>query len=91
MRVHDRKERQFRVYLPGMDVRVQVVGERVFPCEIDSDVVDYRYARRQGGRARPRPSTLPTDVADRCRPTSGSPQSYRIRRRRGVTVNYIDF
>lgn len=57
---------QFQAYVPGVDVRVHVVGDEVFPCEIVSDAVDYRYARRQGKSTRMRGCTLPPDVADRC-------------------------
>lgn len=40
---------QFQRKVRGRDVRVHVVGEQVFATGIDSDAVDYRYARRQVG------------------------------------------
>ena len=35
---------QLQAYVPGLDVRVHVVGERWFACAIRSDAPDYRYA-----------------------------------------------
>jgi glutathione synthase/RimK-type ligase-like ATP-grasp enzyme len=35
---------QFQQYVPGVDVRVHVVSDRTFACEIRSDADDYRYA-----------------------------------------------
>lgn len=40
---------QFQRKVPGRDVRVHVVGDALFATGIDSDAVDYRYARRQVG------------------------------------------
>ncbi len=57
---------QFQVLVPGIDVRVHVIGDEAFATEIVSDVVDYRYARRSGGRAELRPFALPADVEERC-------------------------
>lgn len=55
---------QFQSYVPGTDVRVHVVGERVFACEITSDAVDYRYpGEREVER---RLVTLPDDISARC-------------------------
>lgn len=39
---------QFQRYIPGDNVRVHVVGERVFATRVHSDAVDYRYARKEG-------------------------------------------
>lgn len=61
---------QFQAYVPGTDVRVHVVGDEVFPCEIVSEAVDYRYASRQGTHADLRRCTLPIDVAEQCRKAS---------------------
>jgi hypothetical protein len=57
---------QFQAYVPGQDVRVHVVSGEAVPCDVVSDVVDYRYARRQGGSVELRASVLPKDVAERC-------------------------
>ncbi|WP_164015777.1 ATP-grasp domain-containing protein [Pyxidicoccus trucidator] len=58
---------QFQAYVPGQDVRVHVVGDEVFPAEIVSDAVDYRYARRSGSSVELRAGLLDIDVAERCR------------------------
>jgi hypothetical protein len=58
---------QFQAWVPGVDVRVHVVGTELFSCEISSKADDYRYAAAQGDEARFRPSTLPPEVADACR------------------------
>ncbi|MET0340205.1 MAG: glutathione synthase [Polyangiales bacterium] len=57
---------QFQALVPGVDVRVHVVGEALFATRVDSDVTDYRYARRQGGEARLTAVELPTSLAARC-------------------------
>jgi hypothetical protein len=35
---------QFQAYVEGVDVRVHVVGHRVFATRVASDAADYRYA-----------------------------------------------
>jgi glutathione synthase/RimK-type ligase-like ATP-grasp enzyme len=57
---------QFQEYVPGVDVRVHVVGDAAFATEVRSDATDYRYARRAGLAADLRSVELPADVADRC-------------------------
>jgi glutathione synthase/RimK-type ligase-like ATP-grasp enzyme len=57
---------QFQERVPGIDVRVHVVGDEVFPTRIISDVLDYRYARKQGGNAELEAVDLDDDVAERC-------------------------
>jgi hypothetical protein len=54
---------QFQELVEGLDVRVHVVGERVFATACDSPVVDYRYA---DGAARLAPFDLPEETAARC-------------------------
>lgn len=56
----------FQRRLEGTNVRVHVVGQEVHATEIDADVVDYRYASRQGGRAELRPTTLEPRIRERC-------------------------
>jgi glutathione synthase/RimK-type ligase-like ATP-grasp enzyme len=58
---------QFQQYIEGADLRVHVVGDEVFGCEIRSSADDYRYPRRQGADAQVRPYDVPPDLADRCR------------------------
>jgi len=58
---------QFQERVDGPDVRVHVVGGDVFAVIVDSDAVDYRYARMQAGEdARLRAYQLDDDVAARC-------------------------
>jgi glutathione synthase/RimK-type ligase-like ATP-grasp enzyme len=57
---------QFQALLEGLDVRVHVVGERVFATACESPVIDYRYAGRSGGTALLSPFDLPPEVAARC-------------------------
>jgi glutathione synthase/RimK-type ligase-like ATP-grasp enzyme len=57
---------QFQELVPGTDVRVHVVGTRVFAAEVRSDAIDYRYARRDGLGVDLGEVTLPTEVATRC-------------------------
>jgi hypothetical protein len=40
---------QFQAYVEGIDVRVHVVGRRVFATRVASDAADYRYAAARGG------------------------------------------
>ncbi|GAA4881753.1 alpha-L-glutamate ligase [Kitasatospora terrestris] len=56
---------QFQAYVPGRDVRVHVVGERVFAASVDSPAIDYRYAQRDGLSAELAPYRLPAGVARR--------------------------
>jgi glutathione synthase/RimK-type ligase-like ATP-grasp enzyme len=57
---------QFQERIPGVDVRVHVVGEEAFPTRIVSDVLDYRYAKKQGGRAELEAVELAEHVVERC-------------------------
>lgn len=58
---------QFQSRVPGVDVRVHVVGADVFATRIVSEADDYRYAVHQGlPRPRLDPTDLPDDIVDRC-------------------------
>lgn len=57
---------QFQEYVPGVDVRVHVVGDTVFPTEIVSQALDYRYARRSGLSADLTAVELPDAIAKTC-------------------------
>lgn len=59
---------QFQRRVAGTDCRVHVVGDTVHACRIETDALDYRYARVKG-HADPVLSevTLPPEWADACR------------------------
>ncbi len=54
---------QFQALVPGVDIRVHVVGAKVFATACTSGVVDYRYS---GGEAVLEPFDLPDEIAERC-------------------------
>lgn len=55
---------QFQEYVRGIDVRVHVVGEEVFACEVLSDADDYRYPGERVVELRS--CVLPEDVEEKC-------------------------
>jgi hypothetical protein len=57
---------QFQQFVDGTDVRVHVVGQRVFATEIKSTAIDYRYAYRNSQEAQLSATELPNDIAQRC-------------------------
>lgn len=57
---------QFQARIPGVDVRVHVVGREVFAAEIRSEAIDYRYAARDNLDVSFSTVELPVDVAGRC-------------------------
>jgi glutathione synthase/RimK-type ligase-like ATP-grasp enzyme len=63
---------QFQEYVAGTDIRVHVIGNETFVCEIDSDAVDYRYAHREGKTVAVRAATVPSELAERCVALSAS-------------------
>ena len=56
---------QLQEHIPGVDVRVHVVGESTFACEARSGAADYRYAARQGFDVDLRAIEIPENVARR--------------------------
>jgi hypothetical protein len=58
---------QFQAFVPGVNVRVHVIGEVVIPTEIASTATDYRYSRRQGSTIEMRPTVLPGEIEEKCR------------------------
>lgn len=56
---------QLQAFVPGVDVRVHVVGTRWFACSARSAAVDYRYAAQQGASVELEPFELPSDVGER--------------------------
>jgi glutathione synthase/RimK-type ligase-like ATP-grasp enzyme len=63
---------QFQEYVPGVDVRVHVVGEELFATEIISTATDYRYGGREGASVRMRDIELPAAIEDSCRSLAGT-------------------
>lgn len=57
---------QFQALIEGADLRVHTVGDRCFCTEIQSDVVDYRYAARDGKVPTLVSCDLPPSIIDRC-------------------------
>jgi glutathione synthase/RimK-type ligase-like ATP-grasp enzyme len=57
---------QFQQHIPGVDVRVHTVGRRYFAAEIKSEVVDYRYAAREGASVSLNAIDLPARLAEQC-------------------------
>ena len=57
---------QFQAFVPGVNIRVHVIGARVFATEIDSAALDYRYGERDGHATVMRPAKLPDDIAAAC-------------------------
>jgi glutathione synthase/RimK-type ligase-like ATP-grasp enzyme len=57
---------QLQEYIPGVDLRVHVVGSEVFACTIESDAVDYRYPSTEPEQPRIEACSLPTEISDRC-------------------------
>jgi glutathione synthase/RimK-type ligase-like ATP-grasp enzyme len=57
---------QFQQFVEGTNVRVHVVGEKVFATAIETEATDYRYAHKQGGDAELRAVELDDEVAANC-------------------------
>lgn len=57
---------QLQESVAGVDVRVHVVGHRLFACEVRSRAVDYRYATLSGHTVTLSRYNLPDDCAERC-------------------------
>ena len=57
---------QFQAFIPGRNVRVHTVGERIFATRIEFEAVDYRYAHLDGLAARLAPVALPPTVEAAC-------------------------
>lgn len=53
---------QLQAYVPGLDVRVHVVGDRCFACAVRSTATDYRYAHTTGASVELEPFDLPHDL-----------------------------
>ncbi len=57
---------QFQEFVEGTDIRVHVIGEKLFATEIICDADDYRYAAKDDEYVSYEPTTLPTHIADAC-------------------------
>ena len=57
---------QFQAHVPGVDVRVHVVGQQALAAEITCAGTDYRYAYRSGAALQVVATTLPPGVAAQC-------------------------
>jgi len=57
---------QFQAFVPGVDVRVHVVGDQAFAAEIVGAGVDYRYATRNGSSTTMTAITLAPEVEHKC-------------------------
>ena len=73
---------QFQAFVEGTNVRVHVVGERVYPTAVSTGATDYRYAYRQLGEAAElREVKLSDELAGRC---------VSLARRLGLTFAGVD-
>lgn len=57
---------QFQEWVPGVDIRVHVMGRRVFATEIETEATDYRFSEMQGLPPTMRGIELPAEIARRC-------------------------
>ena len=57
---------QFQALIPGDDVRVHTVGERVFATRVRSDAVDYRYGAGEGHAVLMEPAVIPARIEQAC-------------------------
>jgi len=58
---------QFQEHIPGVDVRVHVVGDETFATEARTSADDYRYASRGGHALTLAAVSISESLADRCR------------------------
>jgi glutathione synthase/RimK-type ligase-like ATP-grasp enzyme len=58
---------QFQEYVPGLDVRVHVIGGEVFPLMIRANADDYRYAHSTQAEACRLPASIEQHVVDMTR------------------------
>jgi glutathione synthase/RimK-type ligase-like ATP-grasp enzyme len=63
---------QFQRYIEGTDVRVHVVGDEIFCCEISSTADDYRYPRPQDATLAVHCCKIPENVESLCRKLANS-------------------
>jgi hypothetical protein len=57
---------QLQEMVPGLDLRIHTVGERLFATEVWSDGADYRYVECENGQRTMRAVELDEDLQSRC-------------------------
>jgi glutathione synthase/RimK-type ligase-like ATP-grasp enzyme len=57
---------QFQEFVPGENIRVHTVGNRVLAVRIESEAVDYRYALMDGHKRKMVGTELPTELNKAC-------------------------
>ncbi len=57
---------QLQAFIPGENVRVHTVGDQIFATRVHSEVVDYRYANREGRAVAMESMILPSAIAESC-------------------------
>ncbi len=57
---------QFQEFVEGTDVRVHVVGKKVFATAILADTTDYRYAKKEGKTSELKAIDLPEELSQKC-------------------------
>lgn len=57
---------QFQEWVPGVDIRVHVMGRRVYSTEISTEATDYRYSNRDALPRTMRGVQLPDGIGARC-------------------------
>lgn len=63
---------QFQEWVPGVDIRVHVMGSRLYATEITTEAVDYRYSGRDSLSRTMRGVTLPEEIGERCARLAGA-------------------
>ncbi|WP_238536093.1 ATP-grasp domain-containing protein [Candidatus Nitrosopumilus salaria] len=72
---------QFQEYVKGIDYRIHVIGDSIFPCKILSHADDYRYSSKTGRTTRLVKSTIPLDVQQKC---------IKLTKKLGLLISGID-
>jgi glutathione synthase/RimK-type ligase-like ATP-grasp enzyme len=57
---------QLQAFIPGYNVRVHVVGEKIFAAKVNTEAVDYRYAHIDGLSVSMEDITPPVDICQAC-------------------------
>ena len=57
---------QFQSFVEGVNLRVHVVGSKIFATQISSAAVDYRYATREDIEVEMMELELPLEIAEKC-------------------------
>ena len=57
---------QFQAFIPGVDYRVHVVGDKLFACQIKTEAIDYRYANLQDIDIQIHPVQLEKSIEQTC-------------------------